>query len=259
MAKPYIIRVSSQKGGVGKTTVATNLAVVLKRLGYETLLMDADTTNPSVGFHLGMEDANIGFYELMSGKASLSGTTHVHGASGIRVIPGTMTSNPFVPSPERMHSLRLQLDKASYDFVVVDTPPGFFPEGAGEFYDEAVIISTPDMASAAASIRLAHVYDKRHIKHILALNRVAGKRYELNINEIEEMYEDKVQAVLPEDEIVPKSIAEHIPAYILDRRAPFSRNAFNLSSAFPSRRAPKEPGPQRRVGLLGWLLSLFRG
>ena len=226
MGSPYVVRISSQKGGVGKTTVATNLSVVLKRLGYDVLLMDTDTTNPSVGFHMGMEDANIGFYELMMGKANINNTIHVHSASGVRVIPGTITSRPFIPSADRMRALKAQIGKLNYDFVIVDTPPGFFPEGSEDFYDEAVILSTPEMSSCVASIRLSHVYEKNHIKHVLVLNRVARKRYELSIKEIEEMYEDRVYGVLPEDEIVPRSIAELIPAYLLSRRADICREVF---------------------------------
>ena len=55
-----IIGVMSQKGGVGKTTIAVNLAVMLRLKGYETLIVDLDTSNPSVGIHLGMHESEDG-------------------------------------------------------------------------------------------------------------------------------------------------------------------------------------------------------
>ena len=50
---PYIIRISSQKGGVGKTTIAVNLGVILSLFKYKTLVVDCDAANPTVGFHWG--------------------------------------------------------------------------------------------------------------------------------------------------------------------------------------------------------------
>ncbi len=64
--KPYIIRVSSTKGGVGKSAIAVNLAVSIEMYGYRTLIVDLDTINPSVGLYLGLANVSIGAEEAMN-------------------------------------------------------------------------------------------------------------------------------------------------------------------------------------------------
>ena len=51
MAK--VIGIVSGKGGVGKTTVAVNLAAELQKFGYKTILMEGNFTSPTAAFHLG--------------------------------------------------------------------------------------------------------------------------------------------------------------------------------------------------------------
>ena len=66
--------------------------------------------------------------------------------------------------------------------------------------------------------KAGHEYDKIKINHNLVVNRVRNKRYEISVGEIEDIYEKKVSGVIEEDDIVPISVSEHIPAFILDTR-----------------------------------------
>jgi Mrp family chromosome partitioning ATPase len=53
------IAVSSQKGGAGKTAIAVNLATSLSTKGFRILLIDGDCLDPSIGFHLCLEQMNM--------------------------------------------------------------------------------------------------------------------------------------------------------------------------------------------------------
>lgn len=256
MASPYVIRISSQKGGVGKTTVAVNLAVILQDLGYKTLLMDADFANPSVGFHIGMEDVNIGFKDVIKGKVALKHAIAIHGPTGLHVLPGKISRKPYLPTPTEVSRMNSEVKNSSYMFVVIDTSPGFFIPEIAKLTDEALILTTPEMSACASSIRLAEIYNQSHMKHSLVINRVRNKRYELHIGEIEEMYGDKAAGVLPEDDIVPESIAIHIPAILLSRNCMFSRRMSELSRFYATRQSV-EAEVRGDGGILGFLRRLF--
>ena len=222
MNKPFFLRVSSQKGGVGKTTIAVNLATALGLLNYKVLLVDSDVISPAVSFFLGIEEVNIGISEVMDNKAPLKRVIVRHDVSGIDILPGTQTPRDY-PSAAEMTNLINKINaKGDYDFVIVDTPPGYAPSAVPELYNEALIISTPAMASVASSIRLSKIYDKNRLQHNLIINRVRGTRYELSAAEIESGYDGKSIVSIPEDSKVTFSESSHIPLIIMDPRSSFS-------------------------------------
>lgn len=259
MSKSNIIRVSSQKGGVGKTVTAVNLAVAVRLFGYKVLLVDADLSNPAVGFYLGLEDVNVGTYEVMNGRVGIAKAIITHEPSGLDVIPAVLSGKIITPSAENIRRLGQQLSQINYDFVFIDTAPGFFLPEIAKHYTEALILTSPEMSACVSSIRLAHTYDKYGLKHRLALNRVRNKRYEMSPAEVEEAYGDSIYAIIPEDEIVPRSIAEHIPAYILDKRSPFSKAMSGLAKKYASRLSPQysEEINIDGGGIIGFLKRLF--
>lgn len=234
-SKPYIIRISSQKGGVGKTTVAVNLATALSFIGNKVLLIDSDFINPSIGFHMGVENTNTGIRAVLMGKSTLENAALTHAPTGIRVLAGEIHAKTHTPTKSQLDRLFSEINKTTYNFVIVDTPPGFFPEDDLKAFGEAIIVTTPEMSSATAATRLANHYDQIHLKHGLVINRRKNKKYELHIKEIEEMYDGNILAILPEDEVIPTSVAEHIPAYIVDPKSEFSRGIKELANKYTTK------------------------
>ncbi len=244
MDKPYIIRVSSQKGGVGKTTLSVNIATALALMDYRVLLIDEDPTNPSVGFYLGLEDVNIGYKDVLLEKVDIKKAIIKHEATGMYVLPGVPYLKPYMPDEDQIKNLVDQVKKMeNYDFIVSDTPPGFYIGEIGKIYNEAIIISTPDMSAITSCIRLAETYNKDNVPHSLVVNRVRNKRYELSIKEMEDSYGAAAAAVLPEDDIVPRSVAVHVPAYLMDPHAPFSMKIGMLARSYVA----KSGQPVRQV------------
>jgi len=229
---PYIIRVSSQNGGVGKTTVAVNLAIALQEKGYRTLLIDADTSNPSVGFHLGMTNVNTGFKHMLSKETKLKDVISIHAPSGLHVICGVIGSKPFSLDKENIKTIYSKMKNTNYAFIIIDTQPGYSIDYMAKIYDEALLVTTPEIPAVASVIRLANSFDKIHLKHYLVINKLGRYKYDIHPREIEETYGGKAIGMLPEDEIVPVSIAEHIPAVMLDKKARFSRAIMYLADSY---------------------------
>ena len=121
-----IIGVSSGKGGVGKTTVATNLAVSLAQKGYKVGLLDADIFGPSAPLMFGLEDAPI-YMEEVEGRNLIVPLEKY----GVKVL-----SIGFLVDKEKAvlwrggmasNALKQLIGEANWgdlDYFVIDMPPG---------------------------------------------------------------------------------------------------------------------------------------
>jgi ATP-binding protein involved in chromosome partitioning len=117
----YMIAVGSGKGGVGKTTVAVNLAVTLAGMGHRVGLMDADVYGPNVPLMMGINEAPRALGERIQPLEQF----------GVRLMsmgflnPG---DKPLVWRGPMLHSVIQQflrgVDWGELDYLVVDLPPG---------------------------------------------------------------------------------------------------------------------------------------
>jgi ATP-binding protein involved in chromosome partitioning len=118
----HIIAVGSGKGGVGKTTVAVNLAIALARLGHRVGLLDADVYGPNVPLMMGSK----GQPRILEGN--LIAPLEAHGVKMISVGSISPGDKPMVMRGPMLHQIIRQfLQQVSWgelDFIVVDLPPG---------------------------------------------------------------------------------------------------------------------------------------
>ena len=125
-----VISVVNQKGGVGKTTTAMNLAAYLAELGNFVLLVDMDSQgNASSGLGFSREDLSHGIYEALSKKKRLHDIIVNTAHEGLRVAhstPDLAGANIELVDMERrefqLHDL-LEEVKHAYDYIIIDCPP----------------------------------------------------------------------------------------------------------------------------------------
>lgn len=121
-----IIAVSSGKGGVGKSTVSSNLAIALARLGYKVGILDTDIFGPSIPKMFGVEDARP--YAVEKDGRQLIEPVEQYGVKvlsiGFFVNPTTATLWRGGMACSALKQLIADADWGDLDYFILDTPPG---------------------------------------------------------------------------------------------------------------------------------------
>ncbi|KIF81832.1 ParA family protein [Noviherbaspirillum autotrophicum] len=128
MAK--IFCVANQKGGVGKTTTAVNLAAGLAQLDQRVLLVDLDPQgNATMGAGINKSELEASVYEVLLGLADIKTACKTDGNGGFHVLPanrelaGAEVEMVELDNREKRLKDALATVDAEYDFVLIDCPP----------------------------------------------------------------------------------------------------------------------------------------
>ncbi len=167
LAQPRTLAITGGKGGVGKTSVALNLALTLAREGSRVLLLDGDTDLANVSIMLGRYPERT-LADVMANRCSLQEVI-MKAEYGLHIVPGASGVDQCVDmdAADRLRVLKsLSLLEKRYDYVITDTASGLQPTGmhmiaAAEL---ACVVVTPDPASLTDAFSLIKLLVRRGYK-----------------------------------------------------------------------------------------------
>jgi ATP-binding protein involved in chromosome partitioning len=183
-----IIAVASNKGGVGKSTVATNLAIALARHGARVGILDADITGPNIPTMMGFEP---GFQAQSEGGLK---PTEKHGvvvcSIGFALPRGTpvVWRGPMIGTAVRdfLHNIPW----GELDYLIVDLPPGTSDASMSMVQEApiagAVVVSTPQTVALEDATKAVAMFDRMQVPVFGIIENMSyfiapdtGNRYEI--------------------------------------------------------------------------------
>ncbi len=259
----HIITVFSAKGGVGKTTLSTNISTYLAETGSKVLLVDLDLSFGDVAISLQLIPTKSVFDAVgMSGHLDEQGLQSLvtsHAESGLDVVCAPNDPSDADRIPVNVVTEILKVARHHYDYVIVDTPPSFTEHvlAACDISSALVLIATLDIP-AVKNLRVAidtlDMLGSPKDTRIIVLNR-ADAKVGLRPDDVVAAIKTPIAINIPNSMTVPASVNRGIPIVQDDPKGPVSMAIRELSDIHIRQRfgdAVNGDEPAQRK-------SLFRG
>lgn len=202
-----VIVVASGKGGTGKTTVSTSLALALVRKQNKVLVIDCDSGMRGTDMMLGITDRLVyDVSDVISGTCNLEDALYeCHGARGLYTLAAPISAEDEI-SPQVMKQF-IDEHKNNYDYVIVDAPAGVGTgfESAAIAADRALIVVNTEPISIRGGVNIKDKLIQMGIKDIrLVINRFDKDRFlstklYSDLDEVIDTVGVRLIALIPED------------------------------------------------------------
>jgi len=208
-----VIVITSGKGGVGKTTTTSNLAVALARAGRRVVAVDADIGLRNLDVVMGLENRVVyNFIDVLEGNCRLNqALVRDKRVDNLFLLPAAQTRTKDAVSSEQMEELCALL-REEFEYVLIDSPAGIESgfRNAAVGADEALVIATPEVPSVRDADRIIGLLESMGKAPIrLIVNRLRSQMVRdgemLDVTDVLDILAIELIGVVPEDDSVVKS------------------------------------------------------
>lgn len=232
-----VIGVIGGKGGVGKTTLVSNLATSLANLGNEVIAVDGNVTTPNLGLHLGVHLADKTLHNVLRGEEKIEKVAYAH-PLGFKVVPASMNVKDLQNVDVGKLPSKILGLYGKADYVILDSAAGLGREAVSSMQaaEEILLITNPDLPSVADALKTAKLAENLNKKVLgVVVNRVRNRWDELTKNEIEKMIGYRVISEIPADPKILESIHRKAPLASYDIHSPASVEINRLAHTIDGR------------------------
>ena len=246
---PRILAIANQKGGVGKTTTAVNLATALAASGRRVLLVDFDPQgNASTGLGLPRQDRKVTSYDVLAGEATLVEAAKPTEVPNLFVVPASVELSgaeiELVEEEGREHVLERRLvgNLGRWEWILIDCPPslGLLTLNALVASDAVLVPLQCEFYALEGLSHLMRTIErvKRSLNPRLEIQGVLLTMFDKRNNlsdsvaaDVREHFGDKVfETVIPRNVRVSEAPSHGKPVLLYDLRCPGAQAYVHLAS-----------------------------
>lgn len=245
---PRIMSITNQKGGVGKTTTAINLATAMSAVGKKVLILDLDPQgNATTGLGIKRVDIKHSTYDVLFNEVAVMDTVMETKVPGLSIVPSSIHLSgaeiELVTADRREYRLRESLRMAlPFDYVIIDCPPSLNLLTLNALVASDTIV-VPLQCEFYALEGLSHLVKtiervRKTFNPALDIHGVVLTMYDKRNNlsnavaeDVRKFFGDKVyKTVIPRNVRVSEAPSYGLPAIVYDMRCPGATAYIHLAS-----------------------------